>query len=122
MSVDQRLLLVTPDDAVGRALGEAFGAALVVTVARSAEEALQALAARYYAIVLADFALPDRDGAWLLAEVKCVAPWARRVLVSATAVPGLSDLSDHGVVELFAPKPFDPEELRPYVPSAPAGR
>jgi two-component system, OmpR family, response regulator TctD len=122
MSVDQRLLLVTTDDEVGRALGEAFGGALAVTVARSAEEALQALAARYYAFVLADFALPDRDGGWLLTEVKRIAPWARRVLVSATAVPGLTDLSDRGVVELFAPKPFDPEELRPYVPPAPAGR
>ena len=122
MSVDQRLLLVTSDDEVGRALHEAFGPALAVTTARSAEEALAHLGARYYAILLADYALPDRDGAWLLAETKRVAPWARRVLLSATAVPELFELSDAGVIELFVPKPLDPEELRPYLPpAAPAG-
>lgn len=121
MSVDQRLLLVTSDDEVGRTLHGAFGSALDVTAARSADEALAHLGARYYAILLADYALPNRDGAWLLAEAKRVAPWARRVLLSATAVPELFDLSEKGVIELFVPKPLDPEELRPYLPAAPAG-
>ena len=119
MSVDQRLLLVTSDADVGRALDEAFGTALSVTAAPSAEEALQHLGARYYPVVLADYALPGRDGAWLLAEVRRLSPSTHRVLVSATAVPGLPDLRAEGVVDLFLPKPLDVDDARAYLAPPP---
>ncbi|HEU4534466.1 MAG TPA: response regulator [Polyangiaceae bacterium] len=122
MSVGRRLLLVTSDVEVGRALAEAFGDAFAVTACPSAEEALAHLAARYYPLVLADYALPGRDGAWLLGEVRRLSSSTRRVLLSATAVPDLFELRAEGVVEVFLPKPFDPEEFRAYVTAPPARR
>jgi DNA-binding NtrC family response regulator len=119
MSVDQRLLLVTPDAEVGRALDQALGSALLVTTARSVDEALGHLGQRYYPVVLADYALAGRDGAWLLGEVKRLTPSTRRVLVSATAVPRLPDLRAEGVVDLFLPKPLDVDDARAYL--APPG-
>jgi CheY-like chemotaxis protein len=116
MSVDQRLLLVTPDAELGRALQEAFGATLTVTTSPSAEEALQHLGARYYPVALVDYVLPGgRDGVWLLTEVRRLTPSTRRVLVSATAVPGLPDLRAEGLVDLFLPKPFTPDDARAYL-------
>jgi CheY-like chemotaxis protein len=119
MSIDQRLLLVTPDAEVGRALDEAFGTTLTITAAASAEEALEHLSARYYPVVLADYALPGRDGAWLLAEVQRRSRTTRRVLLSTTAVPGLPDLRAEGVVDLFLPKPLAPDDARAYLAPPP---
>ncbi|HEU4406814.1 MAG TPA: response regulator [Polyangiaceae bacterium] len=121
MSVVHRLLVVSPDAEVGRALAGAFGAELAVTAAASVDEALAHLGARYYPLVLADEALEGRGGVRLLGEVQRRSPSTRRVLVSERNVPDLDALRAAGVVELFLPKPLDPEELRPYVPAAPAG-
>ncbi|HEU4408245.1 MAG TPA: response regulator [Polyangiaceae bacterium] len=115
MSVSHRLLLVTSDADVERALAGAFGDAFDVTACPSAEDALTHLGARYYPLVVADYALPGRDGAWLLGEVRRLMPSTRRVLVSATSVRDLFDLRAEGVVELFLPKPLDPEDLRAYL-------
>lgn len=115
MSVDQRLLLVTSDAELGRAVQEAFGTSLTVTTALSAEEALPHLGTRYYPVALVDYALPGRDGAWLLAEVRRLTPSTHRVLVSAKAVPGLPDLRAEGVVDLFLPKPLTPDDVRAYL-------
>jgi DNA-binding NtrC family response regulator len=120
MSVVHRLLVVSPDNTVGRALERVFGAGLAVTTIASVDEALVHLGARYYPLVLADEALGGRGGVRLLGEVQRLTPTTRRVLVSERAVPDLHELRAAGVVELFVPKPFDPEELRPYVPGASA--
>ncbi len=115
-----RLLVVDGNVDVARALEAAFGATFDLTTTPSAEEALGHLTARHYGLVLADYALSGRDGAWLLREARRVAPWARRVLLSAKAVPGLLDLRAEGTVELFLPKPFDAERFRAYVFPSPA--
>ncbi len=116
-----RLLLVDGDVGVARALEQTFGDLFALTTAPSAEEALGHLAARHYGFVLTDYALPGHDGVWLLGEARRRAPWARRVLLSARAVPGLLELRAEGVVELFLPKPFNPERFRAYVVPRPAG-
>ncbi|HEU4409122.1 MAG TPA: hypothetical protein VFS43_27945 [Polyangiaceae bacterium] len=115
MSVVHRLLVASPDAEVGPALEGAFGARLAVTSVASVDEALAQLGARYYPLVLADEALEGRGGVRLLGEVQRRWPSTRRVLVSDRNVPDLDELEATGVVELFLPKPLDPEDVDGYL-------
>lgn len=77
-----RVLVVDDELLVGRALTRSLTAVADVTHAVDAAEALRLLEAHDYDVVVADFAMPHRDGLSLLEEVSRRWPRVRRVLHS----------------------------------------
>lgn len=107
LSITRRVLVVDDEVVIRRILSEYLkGQAVLVDVAGSAEEALRALAAREYAVVITDKNLPGQDGLVLLREIR--ETWSRiEVLVItgyASVESALTALQD-GAFD-YIPKPF----------------
>jgi CheY-like chemotaxis protein len=110
-------VLVVDDDADARELFRTvlqYCGALVTTVGM-ATEALEALALVLPDVVVADIAMPDRDGYWLIAQIRALPP-ERGGDVPVLAVTGHGAL--HGADRTFAAgfqayvrKPMEPWEL-----------
>lgn len=77
-----RVLVVDDELLVGRALTRSLASVADVTHAVDAAEALRLLDAHDYDVVVADFAMPQRDGLSLLEEVSRRWPRVRRALHS----------------------------------------
>ena len=105
MSADQgRVLLVDDDPAVARSLGRLLARWYEVHTCDGAAPALDALGEHHVDVVVSDFDMPGRTGAWLLREVARRFPTTGRVLVSGGDVPGVEGLLDAGVVHAFVAK------------------
>jgi DNA-binding NtrC family response regulator len=97
-----------------------------VATAECAEEALERLEHEPFDVVLADLALPGRDGLWLLARVRERWPATRRVLISGQSGVCASLLMSSDIAQAFLEKPASVEELLAAISSpasalAPAG-
>lgn len=105
MSSDRgRVLLVDDDPAVARSLARLLASHHQVRTCDGAAPALDALGEHDVDVVVSDFDMPDRTGAWLLREVARRYPTTGRVLVSGGDVPGVEGLLDEGVVHAFVAK------------------
>jgi CheY-like chemotaxis protein len=116
-----RVLLIgdsrTAQAALGRGLEEA---GFEVLVAGDAMEALDVLAQRRCAVVLADYQLPGTNGLDLLAAVRGAYPDAPLILYSASMTPELAaQARDFGVAALLE-KPVSPARLVEVVRTATA--
>jgi DNA-binding response OmpR family regulator len=115
-----RILLVEDSDDL-RALMvfilEAEG--YLVDSARSAEEALRLLGTRRYDLVLSDYALPGRTGAWLLREAVNQHLLSSMHGVIVTAHPQVRDADGFEVI--YKPLDFDAflDRVRCYVDTSP---
>jgi DNA-binding response OmpR family regulator len=115
-SSGSRILLVEDSDDL-RALMvlilEAEG--YVVDSARTAEEGLHLLDTRRYDLVLSDYALPGRTGAWLLREAVARHLLSRMEGVIVTAHPQVRDADGFDVI--YKPLDFDTflERVRGYL-------
>lgn len=84
-----------------------------VDVARDADAALAALAARAYDLVLADLVMPGASGADVLDAARRAQPDAMRVLMtSADDGAGLRDAIGRAQAHAFVPKPDAFDALR----------
>ena len=106
-------VLVVEDEAYSRDLFEVVlrdhGAE--VAGAESAEAALAAFRAARFDVVVSDVAMPERDGYWLIAQLRALRP--RRV-VPAVAVTGKGYEPARALAEGFheyLTKPVDPDRL-----------
>ena len=98
------VLLVDDDPAVARSLGRLLARWYEVQTCDGAAPALDALGEHHVDVVVSDFDMPGRTGAWLLREVARRFPTTGRVLVSGGDVPGVEGLLDAGVVHAFVAK------------------
>lgn len=105
-----RMLVVDDELEVAKALRRLFRReGFEVTIAGSAREALECLAAAAVDVVLSDYRMPEMNGAQFLTEVGARCPEARRMLIS-----GFADLgqSNKGQVDWpFVSKPWDDAQL-----------
>jgi CheY-like chemotaxis protein len=118
-----RLLLVE-DYAVSRSAAQReLAPAFAVSAVSSGEEALLRVQGSpgSFAVVLADFRMPEMTGIELLEHLRLLEPSMRRVLMSSTEVPGLAGYTAVGLVQGFLRKPFDLRTAGPVLhPEAPA--
>lgn len=109
-----RVLFVDDEDFIRRIFARLLAdAEIEITVAQSAEEALDAVRARSYAVVIADYQMPGMNGVRFLKEVRQLDPHSVRILLSGradfdVAVDAINSANLFG----FICKPWDPNELR----------
>lgn len=70
-TADRRLLIVDDDESVRRIVAALLSdEGYETATAGTADEALDALRAQSYALVITDMKMPDKDGLWLLSQVR----------------------------------------------------
>ena len=111
-------VLVVDDDEGSR---DYFAMALqtagaIVTVSATAPEALRILQECRTDVVVSDIAMPDRDGYWLVGEIRALADAAiRNVPVVATTAYGQTHSRQRALAAGFVehlPKPVEPDVLQ----------
>jgi len=112
------LLLVDGEPEARSSLRQGLAERFDIVEASNATDALALIDVRWFSIVLTSFELSDRDGVWLLEQVRERQPLARRVLMSKRGVPNVRGLRDAGVIELFMAKPVNPETFSAYFKSS----
>lgn len=92
----------------------------IVDSARTAEEGLRLLNSRRYDLVLSDYALPGRTGAWLLREAVARHLLSRMDGIIVTAHPQVRDADGFEVI--YKPLDFDAflEQIRCHLDRDPA--
>jgi len=84
-----------------------------IATARSADEALQMLSERPFAVVLSDHRMPGMTGVELLARVREIDERVMRVLITAYGdAETLGAAINDGSIYKYIAKPWTPEELR----------
>jgi CheY-like chemotaxis protein len=108
-----RHVLVVEDDADSRNVLkltlEASGAC--VGTAASASEALAALVARPFDVVVSDLAMPDQSGFWLVTKIRQVFPHRHVPVIAVTGHPFPADGVRRAGFDDVMPKPPDPDAL-----------
>ena len=110
-----RILLVDDDTNTLRMLQQAFltGGALVQT-GKSAEEGLQIVQDWEPDILVSDIAMPEKDGLWLIRQVRALAqPVNQTPAIALTAYASETDRANilSSGFQIFVPKPAEPAEL-----------
>ena len=105
-----RVLLVDDDDGARQVIArmlEHYGAR--VRQATSAPDAVHALDREAFDLVLTDLAMPDRDGYWLLDQIRASHPHLRVAAITALGI------DEHAIsaagFDAFVRKPVDPARL-----------
>jgi CheY-like chemotaxis protein len=102
-----RLMLVE-DELVSLTVGARMLAKhFALTAVDSGDEALSCFFAGAFDVVLTDYRMPSMTGIELLEQLQVRDPRVRRVLMSASSVPGLDGYIGVGLVHAFLAKPFD---------------
>jgi CheY-like chemotaxis protein len=108
-----RHVLVVEDDADSRNVLkltlEASGAS--VGTAASASEALAALVARPFDVVVSDLAMPEQSGFWLVTKIREVFPHRHVPVIAVTGHPFPADGVRRAGFDDVMPKPPDPDAL-----------
>jgi DNA-binding NtrC family response regulator len=103
-----RVLIVDDEMLIRWALGQALGAhRCVVTEAATAREALAAVRAHDFDVVVMDYRLPDTTHLELLREVRALSPASHVVMMTAFGTPEtLNEAMELGVSRVLE-KPID---------------
>ena len=108
-----RRVLVVEDDVdsrnVLRLTLEASGAS--VGTAASAGEALAALVARPFDVVVSDLAMPEQSGFWLITKIRQLFPYRHVPVIAVTGHPFPADGVRRAGFDDVMPKPPDPDAL-----------
>lgn len=108
-----RVLVVDDDAPVARSLRRLLSTRFEVHTCDGAEAALASLGRLAFDVLVTDYDMPGRDGAWLLREAARRSPGTSRVLTSAGDVPDVDGLLQAGMAQAFIPKGRAVEELLP---------
>jgi DNA-binding response OmpR family regulator len=93
-----------------------------VTLANSAQEALEKLAKESYSLLISDIVMPGQNGLELLKLVKRQWPLTKAVMMTAFASTDTAMKSIRLGALDYIPKPFTPKELRATVDNALSGK
>lgn len=84
-----------------------------LTTASSGEDALAAMAAKKFDLVISDARMPGIDGPALLAEIRRKYPWCIRILLTGYAdITSTVKAINDGQIYRYISKPWDDDELR----------
>ena len=108
-AVPQRLLIVDDNEIDLQILLRIFEGSFHIFTADNAEEALNLLTRDNIDIVLSDYNIPDRNGIWLLTQIKARFPTVRRFLYSSVEP---SDSMNCDIIESFFLKPIQVGQIR----------
>ena len=111
-------LLIVADAETRAALRNGLHRRFEIAEAATIADALSLVRARWFSAVVVDYELDNASGLSLLERLAEESPQTHRILVSHCAVPGLRDLLDDHIVELFLAKPVDADEFSSFFPSA----
>ena len=92
------MLIVDDDTHTRSALVRLLSEKAAVSAASGAYEALDLLGREDFDAVLTDYKMPDRDGVWLLAQIRSLYPTVRRFLISGLLPSNVEQLVDGGLV------------------------
>jgi len=108
------ILFVDDDDLILRAFKrDMYNADVEITLAHSGREGLEALKAKNFSVILADYQMPGMDGIAFLEEVCRASPESVRILVSGRADFNMAiDVINRVGLFNFIPKPWEPYSLR----------
>jgi DNA-binding NtrC family response regulator len=106
-----RVLIVDDEALVLAAYARSFGRRVTLKIALGASEAMDVMGREALDVVVTDYLMPGVDGVALLDMVRVLYPSTRRILMSASFVPELSEHLRSGLVEGFLSKPFTEGEL-----------
>lgn len=106
-----RVLIVDDEALVLAAYARSFGRRVALKTAQGASEAMDILGREPIDVVVSDYLMPGVDGMALLDMVRVLYPRVRRLLMSASFVPDLSEHLRSGLVEGFLAKPFNEADL-----------
>ncbi len=110
MVVCKQVLVVEDDKIVRELLSVALRrSGFEVSVADSAESAVQFLDKTFHAVV-SDWEMGEHDGVWLLEQARRKNPEVRRVLISGGR-PRMVDVGPSAAVQHYLPKPLELSEL-----------
>jgi len=106
-------VLIVEDDGDSRnAMRETLEmAGAVVTAAASASDALAALAARRFDVVVSDLAMPQQSGFWLIAKIRQLYPDRPIPVLAVTGHPFPADGVRRAGFDAVMQKPPDPDAL-----------
>ena len=106
-------VLVVEDDGDSRnAMRETLEVAgAAVTTAASASDALAALAARRFDVVVSDLAMPQQSGFWLIAKIRQLYPDRPIPVLAVTGHPFPADGVRRAGFDAVMQKPPDPDAL-----------
>ena len=106
-------VLIVEDDTDSRnAMRETLEVAgAVVTAAGSAGDALAALAARRFDVVVSDLAMPQQSGFWLIAKIRQLYPDRPIPVLAVTGHPFPADGVRRAGFDEVMQKPPDPDAL-----------
>ena len=106
-------VLIVEDDGDSRnAMAETLEmAGAVVTAAASASDALAALAARRFDVVVSDLAMPQQSGFWLIAKIRQLYPDRPIPVLAVTGHPFPADGVRRAGFDAVMQKPPDPDAL-----------
>jgi len=107
-----QILIVEDDPDSRNAMRETLEVAgAVVTSAGSAGDALAALAARRYDVVVSDLAMPQQSGFWLIAKIRQLYPDRPIPVLAVTGHPFPADGVLRAGFDEVMQKPPDPDAL-----------
>lgn len=110
-SIRPKVLIVEDEPAQLRLLSLYLMRHCSVVSAPDAKTAVRHLESGRLDAVLCDYAMPDRNGMWLLEQARIKAPEALRVLFSGRDLPMLKEHIKSGLVHRFLPKPVTAKDL-----------
>lgn len=106
-----RVLVVDDEALVLAAYARSVGRRVALKTAQGAAEAMEVLGRGPVDVVVSDYMMPGVDGIALLDMIRTSYPDVRRILMSASTVPDLSEHMRCGLIDGFLAKPFDDAEL-----------
>jgi CheY-like chemotaxis protein len=110
-SIRPKVLIVEDEPAQLRLLSLYLMRHCSVVSAPDAKTAVRHLESGRLDAILCDYAMPDRNGMWLLEQARIKAPDAIRVLFSGRDLPMLKEHLRSGLVHRFLPKPVVAKDL-----------
>lgn len=119
MEPESRVLLVEDEAPLRRSLEKYLeGAGYTFDCCSNAREALSRAAKRSYGIIIAEYHLPDANGAVLLEQLMRIMPDAATIIISEYDLQAIADDLFRANVRWYLKKPFDVVDLEAALSSA----
>ncbi|MDJ0764930.1 MAG: response regulator [Myxococcota bacterium] len=109
------VLAVDDDPACLKLLCRHLGDDFNVETADSAENALKILEESTFHVLISDYDLPGKNGAWLFTNARKRAPSMKRILISGQHPDDVERFLRTNLIDAFLAKPISPKQIRKFL-------